>query len=294
MSWLKARAINHCDSFMDHGQSCITLARLMSKNAYNSFELNEPSQDLYVIVTLFGKYNYKWLPMDSNVLLTLHNKLWRRYYVMSMTLVFSLTILVPFSMKWEHHILLLDKFLHWLEANGFTANLLKCKCAIQETDWLWFWLMLTGSKRWCKILMVSCKCKNLNTSHRCAVSFVLSITTNSWGPSAQWAHRLSPLSSSQERNPSIGLPKWTLNSNPWEHSWHKTTPWLTLTKITISHYTDASSYWMGAYIVQDNANSMMPNWDTLLVARNSFPLLWSWQSSTPCFLVLNYTFTPTT
>ncbi len=32
-----------------------------------------------------------------------------------------------FSFTWEHHILLLDKILHWLEANGFTVILLKCK-----------------------------------------------------------------------------------------------------------------------------------------------------------------------
>ncbi len=29
-----------------------------------------------------------------------------------------------FSFTWEHHILLLDKIIYWLEANGFLVNLL--------------------------------------------------------------------------------------------------------------------------------------------------------------------------
>ncbi len=44
-----------------------------------------------------------------------------------------------FSLTWEHHILLLNKILHWLEANGFTINLFKFECTIQwqlaHTHW---------------------------------------------------------------------------------------------------------------------------------------------------------------
>ncbi len=41
-----------------------------------------------------------------------------------------------FSFTWEHHMLIVDKILHWLEANSFTINPLKCEWAIQKTDWL--------------------------------------------------------------------------------------------------------------------------------------------------------------
>ncbi len=51
-----------------------------------------------------------------------------------------------FSSTWVHHMIRIDKILHQLEANGFTVNLLKCKWAIQETDWLDYWLTSTALK----------------------------------------------------------------------------------------------------------------------------------------------------
>ncbi len=47
-----------------------------------------------------------------------------------------------FSFTWEQHILLVEKTLHLVEAYSFTINLIKCKWAIQETDWLGYLLTL--------------------------------------------------------------------------------------------------------------------------------------------------------
>ncbi len=85
-----------------------------------------------------------------------------------------------FSFTWEHHILILDKIIHQLEANGFTANPPKCKWAIQE-NWLGYWLTLTGLKLWCKKMMACYKCRNRKISHKCMVFLVPSITTNKCG-----------------------------------------------------------------------------------------------------------------
>ena len=62
-----------------------------------------------------------------------------------------------FSFTWEHHILLLDKILQWLEANGFTVITLKCKGAIQETDRLGYLLTPNGLNYGMKIDGILCQ-----------------------------------------------------------------------------------------------------------------------------------------
>ncbi len=55
-----------------------------------------------------------------------------------------------FSLSWEQHIELLRTILHCLQNNGFMMNPLKCEWAIQEMNWLGYWLSSCDLKPWKK------------------------------------------------------------------------------------------------------------------------------------------------
>ena len=107
---------------------------------YHTFELDEERQELWIITTPFGDLKYKRLLMGLKcepdfAQQAMENVLWG----INNSEVY-LDDIECFSHEWKHHLKLLERLLTALQANGFMINPRKCEWAVQETDWLGYWL----------------------------------------------------------------------------------------------------------------------------------------------------------
>ena len=116
---------------------------------YYTFELDEESKDLCTIVSPFGKYRYCHLPMGVNQSPDLAQVIIEEV-LHDLDVDAYLDDVGLWTNSWEDHLKILDAVLQCLEENGFRVNPLKCEWAVQETDFLGYWMTPTGLKPWAK------------------------------------------------------------------------------------------------------------------------------------------------
>ena len=118
---------------------------------FYTFELDEESSWLCVIVTPFGKYRYLRLPMGvCNSPDFAQDIMEDIFKDMMHEIDIYIDDIGIFDEDYDTHMTKVRKVLTRLQENGFTVNPLKCEWAVQETDWLGYWFTPNGIKPWKK------------------------------------------------------------------------------------------------------------------------------------------------
>ena len=116
---------------------------------YYCFHLDEESSWYCVLVTPFGKYRRKVLPMGlANSPDWAQATMEEIFRDMLHKVEVYLDDVGIFDNTWEEHLQTVEKVLTRLQDHDFTVKPEKCEWAVRETSFLGFWLTPTGLKQW--------------------------------------------------------------------------------------------------------------------------------------------------
>lgn len=219
---------------------------------YYTFELDEESKDLAVIVTPFGKYRYERVAMGIKSSPDFAQEVMEDLFRLLDEVEVYIDDIGVFNDDWKSHLDTLDKVLTILQDNNFTINPLKCEWAVQETDWLGYWLTPTGLKPWKKkvdgiLQLARPQTRKQLRSFIGAVTFyrdMLPKRSHILAPLTEQSSGKSPLDWTKKCQKAFDTVKAILAKDIFiRYPDHNE---------DFHVYTDASDYQLGAVIVQNN------------------------------------------
>jgi hypothetical protein len=134
-----------------------------------TFELDEESKDLCVIVTPRGTFKLNRFLMGVKQSPDFAQEIMEDTLCDIEECDVYIDDIGALNSTWEEHLAALERALTRLQDNDFTTNPLKCKWGAQETDWLGCWLAPNGLKPWKKKIeaIQEHRGSNLLSQHGC-------------------------------------------------------------------------------------------------------------------------------
>ena len=113
-------------------------------------ELDDKSKDLCTINTPYGLYHYRVLPLGVVQSPDFCQETMEHVLQGIMDADIYIDDIGCFGKSWEQHLQVLEQVITRLQDNGFSVNPRKCEWAVQETNFLGYWLTPNGLKPWHK------------------------------------------------------------------------------------------------------------------------------------------------
>ena len=257
------RALNKCikrktyplpciDEILSKCTGYVYFSKLDISMAYYTFELDDKSKDLCTINTHYGLYRYHILPLGIAQSPDFCQETVEHVLQGIMDADVYIDDIGCFGKSWTQHLQVLEQVMTRLQDNGFSVNPRKCEWAVQETNFLGYWLTPTGLKPWCKKIdaILRLQCPRMVKDLR---SFIGAVTYyHTMFPKR--AHILAPLTALTSQK--SGNVAWSAEC---QHAFGTIKAILSLDVLLCypDHnkpfhvYTDTSNLQLGAVIIQD-------------------------------------------